>query len=158
MESELKKCGKCKGNMLLKFFSKNTKTDIYFKTCDKCQERNKQYRNRYQCIHNKAKSICRECGGSEICVHNKRKNICKKCGGDSICIHNKEKLQCKECSCPIKITIKQWIHHSKQSDKKKNRFDIVNFIDKDFCKLLIEEYPKCYYTDCQIELQYDKII
>ena len=140
MESELKKCGKCKGNMLLKFFSKNTKTDIYFKTCDKCQERNKQYRNRYQCVHNKQKYKCRACGGSEICIHNKRKDVCK------------------DCSCPLKITIMNWIHHSKEKDKKTNRFDILNFIDKDFCKLLIEEYPKCYYTDCQIELQYDKII
>ena len=93
MESELKKCGKCKGNMLLQFFSKNIKTDIYYKTCDKCKERNKQYRGKYKCIHNKQKYRCREFGGSEICIHNKRKNICKQCAGVSICIHNREKSQ-----------------------------------------------------------------
>ena len=208
MESELKKCSKCRGNMLLKFFSKNTKTDIYYKTCDTCRERNKQDREakkcihnkakydckecqggRIMCIHNKRKSRCRECGGSQICVHNRRKHDCRECvgsqiclhnkqksrckeckgskvcahnrdkyrcrecGGSDICIHDRRKVDCKECSCPIKITIKRWIY-SKTDDKRYNRFDIVNHIDKDFCKLLIEEYPKCYYTDCQVELQY----
>jgi hypothetical protein len=51
-------------------------------------------------------------------------------------------------------TVRNWIKHSRSSDKERNRFDIVNFIDKDFCRLLIQEYPRCYYNDCNVELQY----
>ena len=49
------------------------------------------------CEHNKRKSQCKKCGGSGICEHNKRKSQCKKCGGSGICEHNKRKSQCKEC-------------------------------------------------------------
>ena len=104
------------------------------------------------CEHNRRKSECKECGGSSICEHNRIKSKCKDCGGISFCEHNRQKSNCKECSDPFKITINKWISGSKQSDKKNNRFDIVNFIDKCFCKNLMEEYPNCYYCEC--ELQY----
>ena len=46
------------------------------------------------CPHNRQKSRCYECGGSEVCVHNKRKSICKKC--NTMCIHNHIKDSCEE--------------------------------------------------------------
>ena len=104
------------------------------------------------CEHNKIKSKCKECGGVSICEHNRQKAECKECGGSQICEHNRRKAQCKECSDHIKVIIKNWVSQSKQSDKKYNRFDIVNYIDICFCKNLIEEYPNCYY--CKCELQY----
>ena len=56
------------------------------------------HKHRYLlCEHNKRKSRCKECGGSQICEHNKHKSHCKECGGSQICEHNKYKTQCKEC-------------------------------------------------------------
>jgi len=105
------------------------------------------------CIHKKRKSICKECGGSQICIHNRVKPNCKECGGSQICIHNRRKTICKECGDEIKITIKSMVSSSKKSDKKRNHYDIVNFIDKCFVKNLIEDCEdKCYY--CKCELQY----
>ena len=49
------------------------------------------------CDHDKLKSQCKDCGGSRICEHNKRKTYCKECGGASLCEHNKRKARCKEC-------------------------------------------------------------
>ncbi len=103
------------------------------------------------CEHDRQKSQCKECGGSSICEHDRIKSKCKECGGSSICQHNRQKLQCKICSDPIKITIQNWFNESKRSDKKYNRFDIVNFIDKCFCKNLVEEYPTCYYCKCDVQ-------
>ena len=56
-----------------------------------------KYKSRYNCIHNKQKYSCRECGGSSICIHGNRKTKCRECGGGSICIHEKQKSQCREC-------------------------------------------------------------
>lgn len=36
-----------------------------------------KYKSRYNCIHNKHKSTCRECCGSRICIHDKFKSSCK---------------------------------------------------------------------------------
>ena len=49
------------------------------------------------CQHNKQKSYCKECGGSQICIHKKNKSFCKECGGSQICIHKRYKRHCKEC-------------------------------------------------------------
>jgi len=104
------------------------------------------------CVHNRMKVTCIECGGSQICSHNRRKCECKDCGGISICVHNRRKAQCRECGDFIKKTITRFIHNSKNHDKKNNRLDIVNFIDRDFCKLLIEESNgKCCYCQCDLE-------
>ena len=32
-----------------------------------------------KCVHNRRKSRCKECGGSEICQHNRIRSRCKKC-------------------------------------------------------------------------------
>ena len=155
-------CANCKCYFIPKIKSSGLK----YKTCEKCQTRvNKK------CVHNKQKSRCRECGGGSICIHNKRKSLCKDCGGSSICIHEKQKQQCKDCggssicihekqksrcricSDPLKLTIQRFISGSKVSDKKYNRLDIVNFIDTDFCKLLIDESEyKCCYCKTDVQL------
>ena len=106
------------------------------------------------CEHNKRKMNCKECGGSQICIHNNSKQSCKECGGVSICEHKINKRGCKKCNDPIKITINLMYSHSKEKDKKYNRYDADNFIDKPFLKELIKDYPTCYYTDCNIDLQY----
>ena len=49
------------------------------------------------CEHHKIKSRCITCGGSEICLHNKRKDICILCKGSQICEHNKRKSICFIC-------------------------------------------------------------
>ncbi len=54
-------------------------------------------KDKKKCEHNKRKSYCKECGGSQICEHNRIKSSCKECGGSQICEHNKLKSYCKEC-------------------------------------------------------------
>ena len=51
-----------------------------------------------KCPHNKRKSVCKDCGGSQFCSHNREKSRCKDCGGASICHHNRQKTQCKDCN------------------------------------------------------------
>ena len=70
------------------------------------------------------------------------------------CEHEKQKCKCKNCRDPIKITIKQWVNDCRSSDKKYNRYDPDRFIDKCFLQGLVEDYPNCYYEDCQVKLQY----
>jgi len=104
------------------------------------------------CVHNRKKSDCKDCGGSQICVHNRRKSGCKDCGGSRICEHNRYKSSCRECGDVIKKTITRFIQCSKKYDKNNNRLDIVNFIDRDFCELLIEESNgKCCYCQCELD-------
>jgi len=50
-----------------------------------------------KCEHNKRRSICKDCGGSQICEHNKRRSICKDCGGSQICEHSKIRSRCRDC-------------------------------------------------------------
>ena len=49
------------------------------------------------CEHNRTRSRCKECGGSQICEHNRTRSTCKDCGGGSICEHNRTRSMCKEC-------------------------------------------------------------
>ena len=52
----------------------------------------------------------------------------------------------------IQKTIERFISNSRSSDKYHKRMDVNNFIDKDFCKLLIENSKnKCCY--CEIDLE-----
>jgi hypothetical protein len=169
MEVERKKCNRCKMNLTFDKFNKK-RDDSYMKLCIECNIKNINFINKNKCEHGKKKSKCKdcggasicehdrirsqckECGGASICEHKRQRSHCKDCGGASICEHKRERSKCKDCKDPIKITIKNWIINSKKSDKKSNRFDIINFIDKCFCKNLVEEYPNCYY--CSVELQY----
>jgi len=105
------------------------------------------------CIHDRMRNRCRDCGGVSICIHDKHKTKCVECGGSQICQHNKQRKNCKICSDPLKVTINNMLSNAKISDKKYNRYDVVNFIDKCFIENLLEDYTHCYYEDCKKELQ-----
>jgi hypothetical protein len=105
------------------------------------------------CEHQRARSRCKECGGSQICEHQRERSKCKECGGGSICEHQRQRKQCKECTDPIHVTIMNMLYASKAKDKKHNRYDANNFIDRCFLDQLIEDEGKeCCY--CKIEVQY----
>jgi hypothetical protein len=58
------------------------------------------------CEHNRARSLCKECGGGSICTHNRARSACKECGGGSICTHNKKRSDCKECKGTATLSTK----------------------------------------------------
>jgi len=155
MTDEIKKmkCNRCKVLLPDYKFTKK-KNDEYQKSCERCRGLQKEEREKYLCPHKRQRNKCIECGGSQICIHKRLRIKCIDCDGASICIHKRQRNDCKKCYNPIKITIKNMIKGSRQSDKKCNRYDANNFIDKCFLEGLVEEYPLCYYEDCKIELQY----
>ena len=69
-------------------------------------EKRKEYNRKYyetnklinKCEHDRKKSKCKQCGGSNICKHGRQKAQCKDCGGSSICEHDRRKKSCKECN------------------------------------------------------------
>ena len=92
------KCTKCKKD--------KDETEFGFyrnkrrKICNTCTDK----KNSCKCPHNKRKSQCKECGGSQICEHNRTKTTCKECGGSEICEHQKQKRACKQCSPLLYLT------------------------------------------------------
>ena len=157
----LKTCKKCRNYMREYMRKKKCEHNKQKSLCKECGgssicEHNRQ-KSRCKdcggssiCDHNRIKRQCKDCGGSSICQHNKHKPQCKDCGGSSICEHNRQKPQCKKCNDPVRITIKHWISSSKRYDKKQNKYDIVNFIDKCFLKNLIEDITNCVYCECKL--------
>ena len=101
--------------------------------CNPCTKKNAV--KHIACEHRPLKSQCVICEGNEICQHKKRRTKCIDCNA---CVHQKLQSRCRLCGDVIKKIINGFIGHSKFKDKKYNRFDIVNFIDRDFLKLLIE--------------------
>ena len=97
--------------------------------------------------------ICSKCHPELLCKHEIIKKTCSKCHPELLCNHELLERKCKKCSDePIKIVIERFLTNSKQSDKKRNHFDIANFIDPHFCKLLIDESEdKCCYCDCDLQ-------
>jgi hypothetical protein len=89
-----KKCIESECNKFASFNISGEKYGVYCFTHKKDDMVNV---NIIRCIHNKQKTRCKECGGSEICEHNRIKSRCKECGGSQICEHNKRKSYCKEC-------------------------------------------------------------
>ena len=186
---ELRKCTRCRCNMMLSYFDANKNSGLLKKTCRKCLEKqNKKCHHGRQrhsckecggasiCIHGRRRHTCKECGGASICIHGRRRNTCKECGGASICIHGRERNKCKECGgasicthgrqrsqCKecmndeqkIEFIQKTMISHSRQSDKKKGRYDADNFIDKCFLEGLFEDSQKCHY--CDVEFTYNEL-
>ncbi len=73
------------------------KTGRKLKSCLQCREREAIKRKKNKCEHNRQKTTCKECKGSQICEHNRRKSRCKDCGGSEICEHNRQKSACKDC-------------------------------------------------------------
>ena len=51
----------------------------------------------FSCKHGRARSKCKECGGSSICEHGRVRSQCKECGGSQICEHGRQRSQCKDC-------------------------------------------------------------
>jgi len=149
MSDKTVKCPRCKCYRTEEDFFKEGRR---LKTCYNCRSYAKNYRIKNKCPHDRQKSKCRDCGGTEICIHNNHKSYCKECGGSQICIHKKQRCICKTCSCPVEVSIRQWISSSKESDKNYNRYDADRFIDRCFLKELIKDFRNCYY--CKIELQY----
>ena len=49
------------------------------------------------CEHGRHRSVCKECGGASICEHGRVRSVCKECGGAGICEHGRQRYQCKEC-------------------------------------------------------------
>ena len=72
-----------------------------FKDKEKLKEYRRQYylnnKNKWKCEHNKRKSTCAECKGSQICEHNKRRSTCVECKGSQICEHDKIRSRCVDC-------------------------------------------------------------
>jgi len=68
------------------------------KSCKRCKEYQQKIRDNNKCQHNREKSRCKECGGSQICLHNREKSRCKECKCSQICLHNLRKSTCKECN------------------------------------------------------------
>jgi len=143
------RCPKCKCFRFEKDFIKNHRL---LKTCINCRENGRRYKLKNKCPHDRQKYQCIDCSGSAICLHKRRKSYCVECNGSQICKHKLQIQWCKTCSDPIKISIQGWIKHSKESDKKYNRFDPDRFIDRCFLKELVKEFPNCYY--CEVKLQY----
>ncbi len=50
------------------------------------------------CEHNIVKYVCKECNGSQLCEHGRYKSVCVRCHGSTICQHNRSKYRCKECN------------------------------------------------------------
>ena len=50
-----------------------------------------------KCPHNKQKTQCKDCKGTNICIHDKARAFCKLCGGSGICEHNMNQRYCKKC-------------------------------------------------------------
>ena len=127
------KCNRCKSYRTEVDFLKEGRK---MKTCALCRERGRISRIKNLCEHQRLKCQCKDCVGVSICEHQRRKNTCKECG------------------CPKKVTIIEWILNSRRCDKKYGRYDADRFIDKCFLKGLVEDYENCYYSDCNVKLQY----
>jgi len=173
MSSELSKCTACKKDKDLTLFMKN---NVKLKCCFNCREKSRLNKIKTKCphgkrkdrcihcggiglcIHKKQKSHCVDCDGVSICIHKKRKYICIDCKGIGLCIHKKQKEKCKICGNKFKITIKNMINRSKQTDKKFNIFNESEFVDYPFLENLIKESNLiCYYPFCKKKLNLDKV-
>ena len=57
-----------------------------------------------RCSHDRRRSRCKDCVGSQICLHDRRRNNCKDCDGSQICSHDRMRSNCKDCGgssiCP----------------------------------------------------------
>ena len=115
-------CTKCK----YKFYK-----ELQYKTCEKCRLKDKISKQKNKCEHDRQKSRCKDCKGSQICEHNILKYFCKVCKGSQICEHNNIKSYCKECGG--KSLCKHNKEKSKCKDCKGSQICEHNKI-KSFCK------------------------
>lgn len=72
--------------------------DEFYKVNDKIYNICLHDRNRLYCkLHNKKKSKCKDCGGTDLCKHNREKYDCFECDGKGICEHGSRKRTCIKC-------------------------------------------------------------
>ena len=126
-----KNCTRCKVNLPSDSFSVK-RADILYKHCDRCREKGRKYNENNKCEHGRRKDRYKECGGSSICEHNRQKSQCKEC------MSHEER---------IKFIIKYMVNNSRDKDKKKDRYNPDNFVDKPFLEGLFENNDKCHYCD-----------
>ena len=157
MENEEKRNVKCKRCGTYRYPSQFFSKGRQFKTCQICRDNGKIYREKNKCIHGIRRNNCNQCDGIYICEHGRQKYRCKQCGGSSICEHNRQKDTCKNCmnhEQKIEYIQKTMISHSRQTDKKSNRYDPDNFIDKCFLEGLFEDSENCHY--CGVQFTYNE--
>ncbi|XP_057299286.1 uncharacterized protein LOC130629926 [Hydractinia symbiolongicarpus] len=74
------------------------------KQCIRCLNIAIASQKRTKCPHQKRRSECKECKGSQICPYERQRKQCKECKGSQICPHKKLRYRCKECKgsqiCP----------------------------------------------------------
>lgn len=148
------KCRRCKMNLTIDHYVKK-RDDTFQKTCNDCLTKQRAYVESKKCPHGLQKTRCRKCedGGGAVCMHDKIRSRCPHCDGGEMCNHGKERRQCKQCSDPLKISVKTIIAGSKRKDLKYNRYDAPNFIDPGFVESMLKKHMRCYYKDCNEELQ-----
>ena len=83
------------------------------------------------CIHNKRKTRCRDCGGGEFCTHGIRRTMCVECGGNDLCKHGKRKTRCNECG-GSETCKSQWCEARKQ--QKYQGFCYICFVNNPIFK------------------------
>ena len=52
---------------------------------------------RYTCVHNRRRSECKECKGTQVCHHDRQRSKCRDCRGSHICVHDRERSKCRDC-------------------------------------------------------------
>ena len=88
------KCSACKCYFVP---TPNPRSNMLYKSCEKCRIRIREIQNNNKCEHNRLRRYCKDCGGSQICEHNRQRSRCKDCGGSQICEHNRHRNTCKDC-------------------------------------------------------------
>ena len=161
-------CKRCNKTKNIELFKKKHRI---LKCCLPCRETATLQRRSKKCSHNREMGTCIPCGGSQMCSHGKRKSVCKDCGdggglcshniqrgncrecGINECEHNNLRYRCKKCNDAMKLTIQVMWKGSKKSDRKNNKYNPDEFVDKEYIRgIIVECEDKCYY--CLCELQY----
>ena len=149
-EIDKQNCGRCKVLYTFEHFDKK-RNGVYNKTCKRCLEMRKKYVVK-KCEHGNHRNVCRACGGSSLCIHNQQRIQCTDCCGSQFCEHKRIRTKCKECGDEIPKTIKSMLTCSKISDKKKNKYDELNFIDYCYVENLIDDCNnKCHFCKCNLQ-------
>ena len=127
------KCINCKKDKNIIHFMKKGKQ---LKRCEDCRDYYRKYTIKNKCPCGKRKEYCKLHGGSQYCPCGTYKYHCK--------IHNDARI----------VVIQCMINNSRNKDKKYNRFDENQFIDKQFVSNLLDLYENCFYCNCK--LNFDK--
>jgi len=93
------------------------------------------------CEHNRRRSRCVECQGTNVCLHKTQRNTCVECKGNSMCIHDKRKGNCVECG-----GINMCIHRVRKSTCRKCGGSSICKHDRQRNKC--RDCPKCHVFMC----------